>query len=57
MEKKHTPTVYYCKTRTEATDRANLYYIASPTARRIETTAQDIRIFGKKADPLAVFVF
>lgn len=57
MEKKHTPTVYYCKTRTEATDRANLYYIASPTARRIETNAQDIRIFGKKADPLAVFVF
>lgn len=55
MEKKHTPTVYYCKTRTEATDRANLYYIASPTARRIETTAQDIRIFGRKADPLAVF--
>lgn len=57
MEKKHTPTVYHCKTRTEATDRANLYYIASPTARRIETTAQDIRIFGKKADPLAVFQF
>ena len=57
MEKKHTPTVYYCKTRTEATDRANLYYIASPTARKIETTATDIRIYGRKADPLAVFVF
>lgn len=57
MEKKHTPTVYYCKTRTEATDRANLYYITSPTARRIETTAQDIRIYGRKADPLAVFQF
>ena len=57
MEKKHTPTVYYCKTRTEATDRANLYYIASPTARRIETTARDIRIYGRKADPLAVFQF
>lgn len=57
MEKKHTPTVYHCKTRTEATDRANLYYIASPTARRIETTAQDIRIYGRKADPLAVFQF
>lgn len=57
MEKKHTPTVYHCKTRTEATDRANLYYIASPTARRIETTARDIRIYGRKADPLAVFQF
>lgn len=57
MEKKHTPTVYHCKTRTEATDRANLYYIASPTARRIETTAQDIRIYGKKPAPLAVFEF
>lgn len=50
-------TVYHCKGRTEATDRANLYYIASPTARRIETTAQDIRIFGRKADPLAIFQF
>lgn len=57
MEKKHTPTVYHCKTRTEATDRANLYYIASPTARRIETNAQDIRIYGKKPAPLAVFQF
>ena len=57
MEKKHTPTVYHCKTRTEATDRANLYYIASPTARRIETTAQSIRIYGKKPAPLAVFEF
>ena len=57
MEKKHTPTVYYCKTRTEATDRANLYYIASPTARRIETNARDIRIYGRKPAPLAVFEF
>ena len=54
---KNRVTTYYCKTRTEATDRANLYYIASPTARRIETTAQDIRIFGKKPEPLAVFQF
>lgn len=54
---KRTATQYFCKTRTEATDRANLYYIASPKARRIETTAQDIRIYGKKPDPLAVFVF
>ena len=50
-------TVYYCKTMTEATDRSNLYYIASPTARRIEpdTTTKEIRIFGKSPAPLAVF--
>lgn len=54
---KNKVTTYHCKTRTEATDRANLYYIASPTARRIETNAQDIRIYGRKADPLAIFLF
>ena len=52
-------TVYWCKTRTEANDRANLYYIASPTARRMETdnTTKEIRIFGRKPAPLAVFRF
>lgn len=50
-------TVYHCKSRTEATDRANLYYIASPTARRIETTAQCIRIYGKKPEPIAEFTY
>lgn len=50
-------TTYYCKSRTEATDRSNLYYIASPTARRIETdnAIKEIRIFGKSPAPLAVF--
>ena len=50
-------TTYYCKSRTEATDRSNLYYIASPTARRIETdtTTKEIRIFAKTDKPLAVF--
>lgn len=50
-------TVYYCKTRTEATDRSNLYYIASPTANRIETdnATKEIRIFGRNPKPLAVF--
>ena len=49
--------VYYCKTRTEATDRSNLYYIASPAACRIEndTEIKEIRIFGKRPAPLAVF--
>lgn len=52
-------TVFWCNTRTEATDRANLYYIASPTARKMETdnTTKEIRIFSKKPAPLAVFRF
>lgn len=56
---KNKVTTYRCTGRTDATDRANLYYIASPTARRIETdiTAKEIRIFGKSPAPLAVFVF
>lgn len=54
---KNKVTVFWCKTLTEATDRSNLYYIASPTARRIETdnAIKEIRIFGKSPAPLAVF--
>ena len=57
MEKR--VTVYHCAGRTDATDRANLYYIASPTARRIETDneAHKIKIYGRKPAPLAVFEF
>lgn len=53
------PTIYHCKGSTEAQDRANLYYIASPTARKIETDhkAHEVRIFGRKPEPLAVFTF
>lgn len=56
---KNKVTTYHCKTRTEATDRANLYYIASPTARRIETDNEThkIKIYGRKPAPLAVFEF
>ena len=54
---KNRVSIYHCQGRTEATDRANLYYIASPTARRIETNARDIRIYGRKPAPLAVFEF
>lgn len=51
--------IYNCKSRTEATDRSNLYYIASPTARRIETDNEGhkIKIYGRKPAPLAVFEF
>ena len=54
---KNKVTVFWCKTHTEATDRANLYYIASPTARRMEDEheVKEIRIFAKSEKPLAVF--
>lgn len=50
-------TVFWCKSRTEAHDNSNLYYISSPTARRIEDDrdTREIRIFAKSDRPLAVF--
>lgn len=59
MKEKHTPTVYHCTSITEATDRANLWYISSPTARQIKTDpqARKIAIFGRKPEPLAVFAY
>lgn len=56
---KNKVTIYHCTGRTDATDKANLYYIASPTARRIETDNEGhkIRIYGRKPAPLAVFEF
>ena len=54
---KNKVTVFWCKSYTEANDKSNLYYIASPTARRIENDKEvrEIRIFAKKPQPLAVF--
>lgn len=56
---KNKATIYHCTGRTDATDKANLYYIASPTARRIETDNEGhkIKIYGRKPAPLAVFMF
>ena len=53
------PNIYKCKSYTDATDKANLYYIASPTARRIERNQErkSIEIYGKKPVPLAVFQY
>ena len=53
------PNVYKCKSYTDATDKANLYYIASPTAGRIERNQEErrIKIYGKKPAPLAEFVY
>lgn len=51
------PNIYKCKSYTDATDKANLYYIASPTARRIEKEERTIKIYSKKPQPLAVFTY
>ena len=48
---------YHCHTVTEATDRANLYYIASPTARGMQTDKDKITVTGRNGNPLAVFLF
>ena len=50
-------TVFWCTSRTEAHDKSDLYYISSPTARRIEDDKQvrEIRIYAKTDTPLAVF--
>ena len=50
-------TVYHCTGHTDATDRANLYYIASPTARGMQTDKDKITVTGRNGNPLAVFVF
>lgn len=53
------PNVYRCNSYIDATDKANLYYIASPTARRIEQSQEErrIKIYGKKPAPLAEFAY
>lgn len=50
-------TVYRCTGRTEATDKANLYYIASPTARGIQADKNKITVTGRNGNPIAVFLF
>ena len=54
-----TATMYHCQTVTEATDRANLYYIASPTATGIQDNrqARQIQVTNRKGKPLAVFQY
>ena len=56
---KHHPTKYQCKTLTEATDRANLWYIASPAAAGIETDhgAKVIKVTSRKGATLATFQY
>lgn len=52
---KNKVTTYHCTGRTDATDKANLYYIASPTATGIQTDTDKITVTGKKGNPLAIF--
>ena len=52
---KNRVTVYHCTGRTDATDKANLYYIASPTARGMQTDKDKITVTGRNGNPLAIF--
>ena len=54
---KNKVTTYHCTGRTDATDRANLYYIASPTARGLQTDRDKITVTGRNGKPLAIFRF
>lgn len=54
---KNRVTIYHCQGRTDATDKANLYYIASPTARGLQTDKDKITVTGRNGTPLAVFLF
>ena len=54
---KNRVTVYHCTGRTEATDRANLYYIASPAASGMQTAKDKITVTGRKGNVLAIFEF
>lgn len=56
---KNKVTTYYCTGRTEATDLANLYYIASPTARGLQTDhgKREITVTNRHGNPLAIFCY
>ena len=52
-------TIYRCTSSTDATDRANLYYIASPTAAGMQRDpqARQITVTNKKGKALALFAY
>lgn len=54
-----TTTIYKCSTSTEANDRANLFYINSRAARKIERERQSrqIKVLGRNACILAIFAY
>ena len=54
---KNKVTTYHCTGRTDATDRANLYYIASPAASGMQTERDKIIITGRTGNVLAIFEF
>ena len=53
------PTVYRLTSVTTATDSANLYYIASPTATGLQHNhnERNITVTNKHGKPLAVFQY
>ena len=53
-----TKIVYRCTSYTDATDKANLYYISRNNANKIErdNASRQIKVFGKKG-LMAVFIF
>ena len=59
MDNMKITTVYKCMTCTEATDRANLFYINSKTARQLERErdTRQIRVLGRNGYILAIFTY
>lgn len=59
MDNMKITTVYKCMTCTEATDRANLFYINSKTARQLERERdmRQIRVLGWNGYILAIFTY
>lgn len=51
--------IYRCKGITDATDRANLYYISVPAARGLKRDqgARAITITDRKGTPMAIFSY
>lgn len=51
------PIIYHCKGLTEATDRANLYYINVSAARGLkrDQDARTITATDRKGQPIAIF--
>ena len=51
--------IYYCKSITEASDRANLFYIASNTANNMiqDNASKTITVTNKRQQVLAVFAY
>lgn len=56
---KHKTAYYKCNGLTDATDKANLYYISSPRAYNLTTNhaQRTIQILNKRGAALAIFAY